>query len=76
MRDLQTEARSNADLLVKKGESIQATAMTAGLRTSSRNIEALENGRLGDRIRMKNRDSGKEFVGQVMGPGQAIIRMQ
>jgi flagella basal body P-ring formation protein FlgA len=76
MRDLQTETRSNSDVLVKKGEAIQATAMTSRLRTSVRNIEALEDGRLGDRIRMKNRDSGKEIVGQVLGPGQAIIRVQ
>lgn len=76
MRDLQTEARSNADVLVKKGEAIQATAATSGLRTSIRNIEALENGRLGERIRMRNRDSGKEIVGQVVGPGQALVRVQ
>ena len=76
MRDLQTATRSNAEVLVKKGEAIQVTAMARRLRTSIRNIEALEDGRLGDRIRMKNRDSGKEIVGEILGPGQAIVRVQ
>ncbi len=76
MRDLQTATRSNAEVLVRKGEAIQVTAMARRLRTSIRNIEALEDGRLGDRIRMKNRDSGKEIVGEILGPGQAIVRVQ
>lgn len=76
MRDLQTTARPNSDMLVRKGDSIQVIAVARQLRTSIRNIEALEDGRLGDRIRMKNRDSGKEIVGEVLGPGQAIVRVR
>ncbi len=76
MRDLQTTARSNSDMLVRKGDAIQVIAVARQLRTSIRNIEALEDGRMGDRIRMKNRDSGKEIVGEVLGPGQAIVRVR
>ena len=76
MRDLQTTARLDADILVKKGDDIQVIAMVRRLRTSIRNIEALEDGRLGDRIRMKNRDSGKEIVCEIIGPGQAIVRLR
>ncbi|MCA9010472.1 MAG: flagellar basal body P-ring formation protein FlgA [Planctomycetaceae bacterium] len=76
MRDLQTTARPNSDMLVRKGDSIQVIAIARQLRTSIRNIEALEDGRLGDRIRMKNRDSGREIVGEVLGPGQAIVRVR
>ena len=76
MRDLQTTARLDADILVKKGDDIQVIAMVRRLRTSIRNIEALQDGRRGERIRMKNRDSGKEIVGEIVGPGQALVRVQ
>jgi flagella basal body P-ring formation protein FlgA len=76
MRDLQTTTRANADVLVKKGDAIQVIAMAGRLRTSIRNIEALEDGRGGERIRMKNRDSGKEIVGEIVGPGRALVRVQ
>lgn len=76
MRDLQTTTRANADILIKKGDSIQVIAMARRLRTSIRNIEALQDGRLGDRIRMKNRETGKEIVGEVLGTGQAIVRLR
>ncbi|MDA1229941.1 MAG: flagellar basal body P-ring formation chaperone FlgA [Planctomycetota bacterium] len=76
MRDLQTTMRSNADLLIRKGDSVQVIAVAQRLRTSMRNVEALDGGRLGERIRLKNRDSGKEFVGDVLGPGQAIVRVR
>ncbi len=76
MRDLQTASHSNADMLVKRGDAVVVTAVARRLRTSMRNVEALEDGRLGDRIRMKNRDSGKEIVGEVLGTGQAIVRLR
>ena len=76
MRDLQTATRSNGDILVKKGDAMHVIAMARRLRTSIRNLEALEDGRLGDRLRMKNRDSGKEIVGEILGPGQALVRVQ
>lgn len=76
MRDLQTETRSTADLLIKKGDAIQVLAHAGRLRTSIRNVESLQDGRLGERIRMKNRDSGMEIVGEVLGPGQAIVRVK
>jgi len=76
MRDLQTTTRSDTDVIVKKGDAIQVIAMARRLRTSIRNIEALEDGQRGERIRMKNRDSGKEIVGEIVGPGQAIVRLQ
>jgi flagella basal body P-ring formation protein FlgA len=76
MRDLQIATRSNAESLIKKGSSVQVVAVASRLRTSIRNVEALEDGRLGERIRMKNRDSGKEIVGEVLGPGQAIVRIK
>ena len=76
LRDLQTTTRSDADVIVKKGDAIQVIAMARRLRTSIRNIEALEDGQRGERIRMKNRDSGKEIVGEIVGPGQAIVRVQ
>ncbi len=76
MRDLQLATRSNADSLIKKGSSVQVIAVAHRLRTSIRNVEALEDGRLGERVRLKNRDSGKEIVGEVLGPGQAIVRIR
>lgn len=76
MRDLQLPTRSNADVLIRKGASVQVVAVARRLRTSIRSVEALEDGRLGERVRLKNRDSGKEIVGEVLGPGQAIVRIK
>lgn len=76
LRDLQLSSRSDSDLLIRKGDTVQVIATARRLRTSIRNIEALENGRLGEQIRMRNRDSGKEIVGDVLGPGQAIVRIK
>ena len=76
MRDLQFATRSNTDSLIKKGSSVQVVAVAHRLRTSIRNVEALEDGRLGERVRLKNRETGKEIVGEVLGPGQAIVRIK
>jgi len=76
VRDLQIATRSDAAVLIKKGSSVQVVAVAHRLRTSIRNVEALEDGRLGERIRLKNRDSGREIVGEVLGPGQAIVRIK
>lgn len=76
IRDLQLDAHSSSDLKIKKGDTVQVIAVAARLRTVIRNAEALEDGRLGGRIRMMNRDSGKEVVGEVLGPGQAIVHIK
>ncbi len=75
MRDLQTSAgRSQA--LIRKGQPVQVIAIAGRLRTAMQNVEALQDGNLGDSIRLKNRDSGREISGQVLGRGQVLIRVR
>lgn len=75
MRDMQTSA-SRSQAMIKKGEPVQVIAIVRNLRTSLRDAEALQDGNLGDRIRLKNRESGQEISGQVLGPGQVLIRVR
>ena len=75
MRDMQT-GPSRSQVMIKRGEPVQVVAIVRNLRTTLRDAEALQDGNLGDRIRLKNRESGQEISGQVLGPGQVLIRVR
>ena len=75
MRDIQA-ARKSARTLVARGELVRVHAVAGRLETVFRNAEAMQNGNLGDFIKLKNRDSGQEIVGQVVSPGTVRIRIR
>jgi len=75
MRDLQT-VRTSLQPLVKKGETVRVMAMAGKLSTTYRNAEAMQNGVLGESIKLKNRESGQEIIGTVAGPGVVKIRIR
>ncbi|MEY4013653.1 MAG: Flagella basal body P-ring formation protein FlgA precursor [Pseudomonadota bacterium] len=61
-------------LLVRKGDIVQLQyAQVPGLSISIR-VEALEDGRMGQRIRLKNQQSGRFTMGEVVDQGLAMIR--
>ncbi len=75
MRDLHT-VRTSLQPLVKKGETVRVMTMAGKLRTTYRNAEAMQNGMLGESIKLKNRESGQEIIGTVAGPGVVKIRIR
>lgn len=57
-------------VLVKRGQMVLLSVGQAqGFQISAR-VEAMQDGRFGDQIKLKNRDSGRELSGRVQGPNQ------
>ena len=55
-------------VLVKMGKIVQLTISQAGGFSISARVEALQDGRLGDQVRLKNLESGRLVTGVVTGP--------
>ncbi len=61
-----------APLMVRRGHTVVTTWSPApGLEVSAR-LESLDDGRVGDAIRVRNRDTGRILGALVSGQGQAI----
>ena len=75
MRDIQA-AKKSARTMVARGELVRVYAVAGRLETVFRNAEAMQNGNLGEFIKLKNRDSGQEIVGQVVSPGAVRIKIR
>lgn len=59
-------------VLVKRGQMVLLSVGQAqGFQISAR-VEAMQDGRFGEQIRLKNRDSGRELSGRVQGPNQVV----
>ena len=57
-------------VLVKRGQMVLLSVVQAqGFQISAR-VEAMQDGRFGEQIKLKNRDSGRELSGRVQGPNQ------
>jgi flagella basal body P-ring formation protein FlgA len=57
-------------VLVKRGQMVLlSVGQSAGFQISAR-VEALQDGRFGEQIQLKNRESGRQLSGQVMGPNR------
>ena len=61
-------------VLIKKGDSVLVTAKTSGLLVKMPGI-ALTDGRKGDQIRVKNKQSQRTIDARVIGPGQVKVLM-
>ncbi len=73
MKDIRTSS-TGGRIIIRKGSLVTATAMTGRLRVSLRDAEALSDGAIGDSIRLRNRQSGEEFSGQVISSGRVLVR--
>ena len=59
-------------VLVKRGQMVLlSVGQPQGFQISAR-VEALQDGRFGEQIKLKNRDSGRELSGRVLGPNQLV----
>ncbi len=59
-------------VLVKRGQIVLLSVGQAqGFQISAR-VEAMQDGRYGEQIKLKNRDSGRELSGRVQGPNQVM----
>jgi flagella basal body P-ring formation protein FlgA len=59
-------------VLVKRGQMVLLSVGQAqGFQISAR-VEAMQDGRFGEQIKLKNRDSGRELSGRVQGPNQVV----
>jgi flagella basal body P-ring formation protein FlgA len=57
-------------VLVKRGQMVlMSIGQAQGFQISAR-VEALQDGRYGEQIKLKNRDSGRMLTGLVKGPNQ------
>jgi len=55
-------------VLVKRGQMVLiSVGQNQGFQISAR-VEALQDGRFGDQIKLKNKESGRILTGQVRGP--------
>jgi flagella basal body P-ring formation protein FlgA len=57
-------------ILVKRGQMVLLSVGQAQGFVISARVEALQDGRFGEQIKLKNRDSGRELSGRVQGPNQ------
>lgn len=57
-------------LMVKKGQTVMLSVARSGIEISVQ-VEALEDAKLGDQIKLRNPDSGKALAGLVTGRGTA-----
>ncbi len=59
-------------VLVKRGQMVLLSVVQPqGFQISAR-VEAMQDGRFGEQIKLKNRDSGRELSGRVQGPNQVV----
>lgn len=59
-------------VLVKRGQTVlMSVGQAQGFQISAR-VEALQDGRFGEQIKLKNRESGRELSGRVQGPSQVL----
>ncbi len=76
MRSLRKASPKTRTPVIRKKDRVQATYSRGGLFLQLQNAEALEDGRIGDVIPLKNPgENGREFSALVLGPGRVEIRM-
>jgi hypothetical protein len=69
---IQPTAAPPTPLAVRRGNTVLATwTPTPGLAVTAR-LESLDDGRLGDTIRLRNRDTGRVVSAQISGQNQAV----
>jgi flagella basal body P-ring formation protein FlgA len=75
LRDLRTPVQKKNGYVVKARDNVRVTAVGNGLSIQLARAEALESGRVGEIIRMRNAVSKKEIFGRVVEPGKVVINM-
>jgi flagella basal body P-ring formation protein FlgA len=72
MKDIKTSV-TGGQIIIKKGTFVSATVRAGRLRVSLRDAEALQDGAMGESIRLRNRQTGETIVGEVIGHGRVLV---
>ncbi len=75
LRDLGRPVESKQEVAVKARDTVQVTVTGSGLRIRLAKAEALQDGRVGDVIRVRNSTSNEVITGRVVRPGELEIDM-
>ncbi len=75
LRDLRKPVQKRNGYVVKSRDSVRVTAVGNGLRIRLAKAVALQSGRVGETIRMRNSVSNKEIFGRVVEAGEVVINM-
>ena len=75
LRDLRTPVQKRNGYVIQARDSVRVTAVGNGLKIRLAKAEALESGRVGETIRMRNSVSNKEIFGRVVEAGEVVINM-
>ncbi|MEO2030913.1 MAG: flagellar basal body P-ring formation chaperone FlgA [Planctomycetaceae bacterium] len=75
LRDLQPATKRQEVQIVRSRDNVQVTAFSGGFKVQLTAAQALQSGRRGDTIRVKNLKSNEILTGRVTGPGQIEIRL-
>ncbi len=70
-----TEDTARREVLVRPRELVRLVASKGRLQVTLMNAEALDHGRLGENVRVRNPDTGKIVSGRVVGPGAIEVRL-
>ncbi len=75
LRDLRQPVAAKQDIVIRARDIVQVTAKGNGLRIQLALAEALDHGRVGDRIRVRNSISKKILSGRIVRAGELEIDM-
>ena len=76
LRDLDKPVAKQKETVVASRDKVFVTAISGGVRIQLRHAEALQAGRVGDVISVRNIDSSKVIAARVTGPGAVEIRLR
>ena len=76
LRDLSRPVPQISEIVVKSRDKVRVTAVSGALQIHLRNAQAMQSGRVGDVISVRNPDSRETFAGTVTGPGTVQIRLR
>lgn len=62
------------EIAVRARDRVQVTVRIGGIQVVYQRAEAMESGRPGDVIRIRNPDTKKEFAGRIVGPGIVVVQ--
>ncbi|MEQ9408592.1 MAG: flagellar basal body P-ring formation chaperone FlgA [Fuerstiella sp.] len=76
LRDIAQPVALERAVVVKRRDKVQVTALSGSLRIRLRQAEAMDDGRVGDFILLKNLESKRIITGRVVSAGEVEIRLR
>jgi flagella basal body P-ring formation protein FlgA len=76
LRHVAVEAGEEGPIVIRPRDAVRLTARKGSLQVVIRDAEALQSGRTGQLIRVKNVQSNRIVTGRVVGPGEVEIQLR